>query len=74
MLDSGCTNHMIEEKKMFISFEKNDTTSDSITFGDNIQGKFLGHGKIAITAEHSISKVLLIESLDYNLLSVSQLC
>jgi hypothetical protein len=24
--------------------------------------------------EHSISKVLLVESLDYNLLSVSQLC
>jgi hypothetical protein len=54
--------------------EKNDTTSDIITFGDNIQGKVLGHGKIAITTEHSISKVLLVESLDYNLLSVSQLC
>jgi hypothetical protein len=27
--------------------------------------------KIAITTEHSISKILLIESLDYNLLSVS---
>jgi hypothetical protein len=30
----------------------------------------LGH----ITTEHSIFKVLLVESLDYNLLSVSQLC
>jgi hypothetical protein len=57
---------------MFISFEKNDT-SDSITFGDSSQGKVLGYGKIAITSEHSISKVLLVESLDYNLLSVSQL-
>jgi hypothetical protein len=65
---------MTGEKKMFTSFGKNDTTSDSITFGDNIQGKVLGHGKIAITTEHSISKVLLIESLDYNLLSVSHLC
>jgi hypothetical protein len=53
---------------------KNNTTSDSITFGDNSQGKVLGHGKIAITTKHSISKVLLVESLDYNLLSVSQLC
>jgi hypothetical protein len=35
VLDSGCTNHMIEEKEMFISFEKNDCPSDSITFGDN---------------------------------------
>jgi hypothetical protein len=69
MLDSGCINHMTGEKKMFISFEKNDT-SDSIIFGDNSQGKLLGHGKIAITTEHSISKVLLLESLDYNLLSI----
>jgi transposase InsO family protein len=65
---------MTGEKKMFTSFEKNDTTSDTITFGDSSQGKVLGHGKIAIRTEHSISKVLLIESLDYNLLSVSQLC
>jgi hypothetical protein len=74
VLDSGCTNHMIGEKKMFTSFEKNNTISDSITSGDSSQGKILGHGKIAITTEHSISKVLLIESLDYNLLSISQLC
>jgi hypothetical protein len=31
-------------------------------------------GKIAITVEHSISNVFLVESLAYNLLSVSQLC
>jgi hypothetical protein len=73
VLDSGCTNHMTREKRMFTSFEKDDTTSDSITFEDNSQGKVLGHGKIAITTKHSISKVL-VESLDYNLLSVSQLC
>jgi hypothetical protein len=74
MLDSGCTNHITGEKKVFTSFEKNETTSDSVTFGDNSQGKVLGHGKIAITTEHSISKVLLVESLEYNLLSISQLC
>jgi hypothetical protein len=74
VLDSGCTNYMTREKKMFTSFEKNDTTSDSITFGDSSQGKVLGHGKIAITTEHSISIVVLVELLDYNLLSISQLC
>jgi hypothetical protein len=58
---------------MFTSFEKNECQSDCITFGDNSQGQVLSFGKIAITTEHSISKVL-IESLDYNLLSVSQLC
>jgi hypothetical protein len=65
---------MTGEKRMFTSFKKNDTSSDSIIFGDNSQGKVLGHVKIAITTEHSISKVLLVESLNYNLLSVSQLC
>jgi hypothetical protein len=31
-------------------------------------------GKIVISPDHSISNVFLIDSLDYNLLSVSQLC
>jgi hypothetical protein len=68
VVNSGCTNHMIREKKIFTSFEKNDTTSDSITFRDNSQGNVLGHGNIAITTEHFISKVLLVEYLDYNCL------
>jgi hypothetical protein len=65
---------MTGERRMFTSFEKNECESDCIMFGDNSQGQILGFGKIAITTEHSISKVLLIELLDYNLLSVSQLC
>jgi hypothetical protein len=73
VLDSGCTNHMTEEKDMFTSFEENDCSSDTIMFGDNSEGKVLEYGKIAITLVHSISKVILADSLDYNLLSVSQL-
>jgi hypothetical protein len=57
-------------EKDVISFEKNDCESDCITFGNNSQGQVLGFGKIAITTEHSISKIL-VESLNYNLLSVS---
>jgi hypothetical protein len=74
MLDSGCTNHMTGERRIFTSFEKNDCESDYITFSDNSQGQVIGFGKIAITAEHSISKVLLVELLDYNLLFVLRLC
>jgi hypothetical protein len=33
-----------------------------------------GLGKIAISPDHSISNVFLVDSLDYNLLSISQLC
>jgi hypothetical protein len=74
VLDSGCANHITGEKSMFTSYEKNDDPSNTITFGENGQGRVLGFGKIAITTDHSISKVLLVESLDYNLLSISQLC
>jgi hypothetical protein len=74
VLDSGCTNHMTGKKETFTSFEENDCQSDTITFGENTKGKILGYGKIAITTDHSISTVLLVDSLDYNLLCISQLC
>jgi hypothetical protein len=65
---------MMGEIRMFTSFEKNKCESDCITFGDNSQGQVLGFSKISITTEHLISKVLLVEALNYNLLSISQLC
>jgi hypothetical protein len=64
---------MTGERWVFTSFEKNECESDCITFNDNSQGQILDFGKIDITTEYSISKVL-VKSLDYNLLSVSQLC
>jgi hypothetical protein len=70
VLDSGCTNHMIGERRMLISFKKNECESDYITFNGNNQGLVISFGKIAITTEYSISKVLLVESLDYNLLII----
>jgi hypothetical protein len=73
VLDTGCTNHITREKHMYTSFEENDCPSDRIMYDDNSERKVLGYGKIAITTDHSISKVLLVDSLDYNLLSVSQL-
>jgi hypothetical protein len=71
--ESGYTNHLTGEKEMFTSFEENDCPSNTITFDDNSEGEILVYGKIAITTKHSISKVLPVESLDYNLLSISQL-
>jgi hypothetical protein len=44
---------------------------DSITFGDNGKGKVKGLGKIVISNDMSISNVLLVESLNFNLLSVA---
>jgi hypothetical protein len=74
IIDSGCTNHMTGEKMMFSSYEKNDDPQRAITFGERNQGLVNGLVKIAISPDHSISNVFLVHSLDYNLLSVSQLC
>jgi hypothetical protein len=65
---------MTGEKRMFSSYEKNEDPQRAITFGEGNQGLFKGLGKIDISPDHSISNVFLVDSLDYNLLSVSQLC
>ena len=59
---------------MFSQFENSGSPHENIVFGDNGKGKVMGLGKVAITNDLSISNVLLIKSLNYNLLFVSQLC
>jgi hypothetical protein len=65
---------MTGEKRMFSFYDKNEDPQRAITFGDGNQGLVKGLGKIAISPDHSISNVFLVDSLHYNLLSVSQLC
>ena len=66
---------MIDDARMFNSININDSNGyDSITFGDNGKGKVKGLGKIVIFNDLSISNVLLVESLNFNLLSMAQLC
>jgi hypothetical protein len=42
IIDSGWTNHMTGEKKMFTSYVKNKDSQDTIIFGDGNQGKVKG--------------------------------
>jgi hypothetical protein len=72
VLDSGCTKHMTKNRRMFTSIDNEGLDCDKITFGDNSKGKVKGLGKIVISNDLSISNVLLVESLSYNLLSVAQ--
>ena len=66
MLDSGCTQHMTGDSRMFNSINTSDNNGiDSIKFGDNDKGKVKGFGKIAISNELSISNVLLVTSTYY---------
>jgi hypothetical protein len=65
---------MTSDARMFNSINTNDSNGyDSITFGDNGKGKIKGLGKIAISNDMGISNVLLVESLNFNLLSMAQL-
>jgi hypothetical protein len=62
---------MTREKNIFTLFQPINDESGNIVFGDNGKGEVLGLGKIAISNDNSISNVLLVNSLRYNLLSVS---
>src|SRR5664279_383909 len=65
---------MIGSKDMVNDLMYQLTKVSHIIIGDNTQLKVLGHGKVVISPDLSIEKVLLVESLPYNLLFVSQLC
>ena len=45
-----------------------------VNFGGKDKGKIIGMGKIGKTQSNSIENVLLVDGLNYNLLSISQLC
>jgi hypothetical protein len=63
------------DSRIFNSIKSNNGHDvQSITFGDNIKGKVKGLGKIDISNDLSIFNVILLESLNLNLLSVAQLC
>ena len=45
-----------------------------ITFAGNERGKVLGTSNITLNSQFNLLKVLLVDTLGYNLLSISQLC
>jgi len=59
---------------MFTSLNEDVDNQLKITFGDNSKGKVKGLGKIAISNDNSITNMLYVSSLSFNLLSVGQLC
>jgi hypothetical protein len=58
---------------MFSFYEKNKDPQRAITFRDGNQGLVKGLGKIAISFDHSISNVFLVDSLYYNFVGVSDM-
>ena len=66
--------HMNGDSCMFTSLDEEVDGQERIIFGDNSKGKVKGLSKVAISNDHSISNVLYVTSLSFNLLSVGQLC
>ena len=68
VIDSGCTQYITGDPGMFTSLDEEIDGQERITFGDNSKGKVQGLGKV------TISNVLYVASLSFNLLSIGQLC
>jgi hypothetical protein len=74
LIDSGCLRHMTGVKGWFSSLVPV-VTKRYITFGDNGRGhgRVLSEGEIKVSDKITLMRVALVQSLEYNLLSVSQL-
>ena len=59
---------MIDNPRMFTSLDEEVDGQERITFGDNSKGK------VVISNDHSISNILYVASLSFNLVSIGQLC
>jgi hypothetical protein len=72
LIDSGCSRHMTGDRGWFSS-RVPVVTRRYITFGDNGRGCVLSEGEIKVSDKITLRRVALVQSLGYNLLSVSQL-
>jgi hypothetical protein len=72
LIGSGCSRHMTRDKGWFSSLVPV-VTKRYITFGDNGRGHVLLEGEIKVSDKITLRRVALVQSLGYNLLSVSQL-
>jgi hypothetical protein len=72
LIDSSCSRHMTRDKGWFSSLVPV-VTKRYITFGDDGRGRVLSEGEIKVRDKITLRRVALVQSLGYNLLSVSQL-
>lgn len=71
-IDSGCTNHMINDEKLFKELDRSATSKVKINNGDYIALK--GRGTIAFesySGTKTISDVLYVPKIDQNLLATA---
>lgn len=74
VLDSGCTNHMTGDKNLLMDSALSPSHLKHITYADKGKGKVLGLGRVKISKDRHMDKVMLVESLGFNLMSISMFC
>jgi hypothetical protein len=72
LIDSGFSRHMTGDKGWFSSLVQV-VSRTFITFGDHGRGRVLSEGEIKVSDKVTLSRVAIVQSLGFNLLSVSQL-
>ena len=65
---------MTDDKNPFMDAPLSPSHLKHITYTDKGKSKVLGLGRVAISKDRHMDKVMLVESLGYNLMSVSMLC
>jgi hypothetical protein len=71
--DSGCSKHVTGDKDKFLTLRKE--RSGLVSFGNENSSKIIGEGIVQIgNKNEKAQKVLLVEDMEHNLLSVSQMC
>ena len=70
-LDSGCSRHMTGDKEKFSKLQVKG--GGKVIFGGKEKCKIIRQGKVSENPSYSVDDVLLVEGLNYNLLSISQL-
>ena len=63
---------MTKNKEKFSKLQVKD--GGKVVFGGKEKGKIIGQGKVSEDPSCSVGDILLVEGLNYNLLSISQLC
>ena len=74
VLDSGCTNHMTGDKNLSMDTALSPSNLKHITYTNKGKSKVLGLVRVVISKDRHMDKVMLVESLGFNLMSVSMLC
>ena len=70
-MDSGCTKHMTGNRRLFTSYKAYD--GNQVTFGSKPNGKIVGKGNVLYDSIE-ITNVEHVNGLNFNLISVRQLC